>query len=101
MKIGGGKLSKCKLKYVLDDGCGVLGLIWETPKGQVITLEKHIDPSRIIRVRDAEYGETVKEIEMISVIEEILNVECEKPEEDCHQITMDEYLESLEKSDRE
>ena len=85
-------MAKCELKYVLDDGGGVLGLIWETPKGQVITLEKHIDPSRIIRVRDAEYGETIKEIEMISVIEEILNVECEKPKEEYHQITMDEYL---------
>ena len=94
-------MSKCELKYVLDDGDGVLGLIWKTPKGQVITLEKHIDPSRIIRVRDAEYGETIKEIEMISVIEEILNVECEKSEEEYRQITMDEYLESLEKSDRE
>ena len=88
-------MSKCELKYVLDDGDGVLGLIWKTPKGQVITLEKHIDPSRIIRVRDAEYGETIKEIEMISVIEEILNVECEKPKEEYHQITMDEYLGSL------
>lgn len=88
-------MAKCELKYVLDDGGGVLGLIWETPKGQVITLEKHIDPSRIIRVRDAEYGETIKEIEMISVIEEILNVECEKPKEKYHQITMDEDLESL------
>ena len=88
-------MSKCELKYVLDDGDGVLGLIWKTPKGQVITLEKHIDPSRIIRVRDAEYGETIKEIEMISVIEEILNVECEKPKEEYHQITMDEYLWSL------
>ena len=88
-------MTKCELKYVLDDGDGYLGLIWKTPKGQVITLEKHIDPSRIIRVRNAEYGETIKEIEMISVIEEVLNVKCEKPEEDYHQITMDEYLESI------
>lgn len=99
---GGDKLAKCELKYVIDDyGDDYLGLIWETPKGQIITLERHIDPSRIIRVRDGEYGETIKEIEMISVIEEILNVECEKPKEEYHQITMDEYLESLEKSDRE
>lgn len=72
-----------------------MGLIWETPKGQIITLERHINTNRVIRVRDAETGDTVKQIDMLSVIEEILNVECEKPEEDCHQITMDEYLESL------
>ena len=94
-------MAKCELKYVIDDyGDGCLGLIWKTPKGQIIALERHIDPSRTIRIVEADTGDTVKQIDMLSVIEEILNVECEKPEEEYHQITMDEYLESLQ-TDRE
>ena len=89
-------MTKSKLKYVIDDyGDSYLGLIWETPKGQIITLERHIDPNRVIRVRDAETGDTVKQIDTLAVFEEVLNVECEKSEEEYHQITFDEYLESL------
>lgn len=93
-------MTKSKLKYVIDEyGDSPLGLIWETPKGQIITLERHINPERVIRVRDAETGDMVKQIDMLEIIEKVLNVECEKPEEKYHQITMDEYLESLGESD--
>ena len=89
-------MTKSKLKYVIDDyGDSPLGLIWETPKGQIVTLERHIEPKRVIRVRNAETGDTVKQIDTLAVIEEILNVECERMEEQYHQITIDEYLESL------
>ena len=69
------EIQKSKIEYVICGREKALGFVYQTSKGRIITINNNIDVNEPIEIRNALTGEVEKEVEMISVIEDVLNMD--------------------------
>ena len=69
------KKKKCNAKYVITNNNDCPGIVWETPKGKIITLQDNFSIKDKIEVISVETGETVEEFDLLSIFEEILYIQ--------------------------
>ena len=70
------EIQKSKIEYIIcGNGIEALGFVYQTIKGRIITINNNIDVNETIEIRNALTGEVEKEVEMISVIEDVLNMD--------------------------
>ena len=66
---------KSKIEYVICGRTEPLGFIYQTSKGRIITMNNNIDINEPIEIISPLTGEVEKEVEMISIIEDVLSMD--------------------------
>lgn len=61
-----------ELIYGIFNGDNFQGTMWETKLGKIVTTQGKIDISNELKVVDANTGKTVKDIDLLEVLMEIL-----------------------------
>lgn len=60
--------------YALSDLENFIGLVWETEKGIVVTINGELNPNNDIKIKDVTTGENIKDIDMRNVLMEVLGL---------------------------
>ena len=66
---------KSKLEYIICGREEALGFIYQTDKGRIITMNNTINVDEPIEIRSVPMGDIVKEVELVSVFEDVLGMD--------------------------
>jgi hypothetical protein len=58
--------------YAICDFEEFKGIVWQTSKGYIVTLEGKINPQSDLSIRDCDNGEEIKDIDMRDILMDIL-----------------------------
>jgi hypothetical protein len=60
--------------YCAINGENFVAILWDTPKGKILTVKGEINPNYNIEIKEAKTGKTIKDIDMRNVLMDIIGV---------------------------